>query len=77
MLIYVCSVQNLLYDSRDLTVNIKTNRHLKPGAEKIRKEIKEMIPETAMEENSNLEKADLLCSDDGRIMYTRERLRVS
>ncbi|OJJ79277.1 uncharacterized protein ASPGLDRAFT_52730 [Aspergillus glaucus CBS 516.65] len=50
------------------------NRHLKPEAEKIRKEIKEMIPETATEDNSNLEKADCLRSDDGRVMYAGEAL---
>ena len=45
------------------------NRHLKPEAEKIREEIKEMILETATEENSNNERPDRLRSDDGRIMY--------
>lgn len=50
------------------------NRHLKPEAEKIRKEIKEMIPETATEDNSNLKKVDCLRSDDGRVMYVGELL---
>ena len=69
-----CSQQNPLYESRVLAAHTKMNRHLKPEAEKIRKEIKEMIPETATEDNSNLEKADCLRSDDGRVMYAGEAL---
>ncbi|KAE8421459.1 hypothetical protein BDV36DRAFT_280765 [Aspergillus pseudocaelatus] len=38
-------------------------------AEKIRREIKQMIPETATGDDNATEKADSLRSTDGRIMY--------
>ncbi|BCR83055.1 uncharacterized protein ACHE_10457A [Aspergillus chevalieri] len=50
------------------------SRHLEPDAEKVRKQIKEMISETATEDNSNLKKVDCLRSDDGRVMYAGEEL---
>lgn len=47
---------------------------LNPAAEEIRKEIKQMIPETATEGETILERADRLSSDDGRILYSGESL---
>jgi hypothetical protein len=43
---------------------------LGPEAEKIRKQIKQMIPETAVESDITSEKADGLQSNDGRILYS-------
>ncbi|KAK9546937.1 hypothetical protein V6Z77_009163 [Aspergillus fumigatus] len=57
-------------------------------AEKLRKEIKQMIPETAMEGKAMLEDTDRLTSADGRVLYSgavlhnkvaelRKELRIS
>jgi hypothetical protein len=50
------------------------SRHLEPDAEKVRKQIKEMISETATEDNSNLKKVDCIHSIDGRVMYVGKAL---
>lgn len=50
------------------------SRSLDAEAEKIRKEIKQMIPETASEENKNTRQTDSLRSKDGRIMYAGTKL---
>ena len=45
------------------------SRRLTPGAEDIREQIKQMIPETTRGGCDDLDKVDRLQSQDGRIMY--------
>ena len=45
------------------------SRRLTPEAEKIREQIKQMIPETTRGGCDGLDKVDRLQSQDGRIMY--------
>ncbi|KAL3468884.1 hypothetical protein BJX99DRAFT_97706 [Aspergillus californicus] len=47
---------------------------LEPEAEIIRKQIKQMIPETAIEGEIISDKADRLQSDDGKILYSGSAL---